>query len=135
MYSYIWDSVQNTICHLFKTQGVFFLNNPEVETKRSTAQSALNLKTETESMRETPLGLCIRVIVNEKPLSLEKTTSSFLSVSLINLRIYLLQSLSSAASIQSQFPSQIRDPSTHLPSPQRNCPTRQPGEPEPNIQE
>ena len=33
-----------------------------------------------ESMRVTPLGFCLRVIVNEKPLNLEKTTSSDLSV-------------------------------------------------------
>ena len=33
-----------------------------------------------ESMRVTPLGFCLRVIVNEKPLNLEKTTSSYLSV-------------------------------------------------------
>ena len=31
-------------------------------------------------MRKTPLGFCLRVIVNEKPLNLEKTTSSVLSV-------------------------------------------------------
>ena len=38
-----------------------------------------------ESMRVTLLGLCLRVIVNEKLLNLEKTTSSVLSVLLINL--------------------------------------------------
>ena len=32
-----------------------------------------------------PLGVCLRVIVNEKPLNLEKTTSIVLSVILINL--------------------------------------------------
>ena len=31
-------------------------------------------------MYVTPLGVCLRVIVNEKPLNLEKTTSSVLSV-------------------------------------------------------
>ena len=34
-------------------------------------------------MRETHLGLCLRVIVHEKPLKLEKTTSSVLSVLLL----------------------------------------------------
>ena len=38
---------------------------------------------ERESMRVTPLGFCLRVIVNEKPLNLEKTTSSVLSVLLL----------------------------------------------------
>ena len=36
-----------------------------------------------ESMRVTPLGFCLRVIVNEKPLNLVKTTSSVLSVLLL----------------------------------------------------
>ena len=35
-------------------------------------------------MRVTPLGLWLRIIVNEKLLNLEKTTSSALSVLLIN---------------------------------------------------
>ena len=35
------------------------------------------------SMRATPLGFCLRVIVDEKPLNLEKTTSSVLSVLLL----------------------------------------------------
>ena len=34
-------------------------------------------------MRVTPLGLCLMVIVNSKPLNLEKTTSSVLSVLLL----------------------------------------------------
>ena len=36
-----------------------------------------------ESTRITPLGLCLRVIVNEKPLNFEKSTSSVLSVLLL----------------------------------------------------
>ena len=36
-----------------------------------------------ESMRVTLFGFCLRVIVNEKPLNLEKTTSSVLSVLLL----------------------------------------------------
>ena len=39
------------------------------------------------SMRVTPLGLCLMVIVNEKPLNLEKTTFSVISVMLIDLRL------------------------------------------------
>ena len=35
------------------------------------------------SMHVTPLGFCLRIIVNEKPLNLEKTTSSALSVLLL----------------------------------------------------
>ena len=50
---------------------------------RSYANAALNNKTERESMRVTPLGFCLRVIVNEKLLNLEKTTSSVLSVLLL----------------------------------------------------
>ena len=38
----------------------------------------------------TPLGFCFRVIVNEKPLNLEKTTSSVLSDLLL---IYVLSYL------------------------------------------
>ena len=33
-----------------------------------------------ERIRVTPLGFFLRVIVNEKPLNLEKTTSSVISV-------------------------------------------------------
>jgi len=35
---------------------------------------------ESENMRVTPLDFCLRVIENEKPLNIEKTTSSGLSV-------------------------------------------------------
>ena len=38
---------------------------------------------ERESMRVTPLGFCLRVIVNEKHLNNKKTTSSVLSVLLL----------------------------------------------------
>ena len=58
----------------FQDLGVFLYNNPEAE-----AHDALNYKTERESMR-TFLGFCLRVIVNEKPINLEKTTSSILSI-------------------------------------------------------
>ena len=47
----------------------------------------LNYKTERRhvlhGMRETCLGFCLRVIVKRKPLNLEKTTSSVLSVLLL----------------------------------------------------
>ena len=46
----------------------------------------MNYKTE----REHALGLCLGVIVNEKLLNLEKTTSSVLSVVLINLWVKIL---------------------------------------------
>ena len=54
----------------------FFLvhKNPEAEAQWSSAQAALNYKTERESIRIPPFGLCLMVIVNEK------TTSSVLSV-------------------------------------------------------
>ena len=42
-----------------------------------------NPKAERESKHVTPLGFCLRVIVNENPQNLEKTTSSVLSVSLL----------------------------------------------------
>ena len=54
----------------------FFLvhKNPEAEAQRSSVQEALNYKTERESIRIPPFGLCLRRIVNEK------TTSSVLSL-------------------------------------------------------
>ena len=66
-------------------RGISFTITLRQKPKRSSAQTALNFKTERESMRVTPSGLCLRVIVNEKPRNLEKTTSSVLSVLLINL--------------------------------------------------
>ena len=56
----------------------FFVHN-EAETQRSYAH-ALSLSCNLSGMHVTPLGFCLRVIVNEKPLNLEKTTSSVLSV-------------------------------------------------------
>ena len=50
-------------------------------------------------MHETPLSLCLKVIVNEKPLNLETATSSVLSVIVNNLWVipcpYLFTSWSS----------------------------------------
>ena len=73
----------NTRFRLFKIQGFFVHNNPEAEAQRSSAQADLNYKTAIESMRclrGTPLFFCLRIIVNENPINLEKTTSSFQSV-------------------------------------------------------
>ena len=44
-----------------------------------------------EIIRVTHLGICLKVIVNEKPLNLEKTTSSVLSVLLLICNLYDLQ--------------------------------------------
>ena len=41
-----------------------------------------------EIIRVTHLGICLKVIVNEKPLNLEKTTSSVLSVLLLICNLY-----------------------------------------------
>ena len=55
--------------------------------QRNYAHAALNNKTEREpvilGMRITPLGFRLRVIVNEKLLNIEITTSSVLSVLLL----------------------------------------------------
>ena len=66
----------------FQDLGFFVNNNPEAEAQRSYAHVALNDKTEREHA-PTPLGFCLRVTVNEKPLNLEKKTSSVLSISLL----------------------------------------------------
>ena len=51
--------------------------NPKVEAQMSYGiEHTLSLW----SMRVTPVGFCLRVIVNEKPINLEKATSSVLSV-------------------------------------------------------
>jgi len=53
-----------------------------------------------ESMRcllGTPLGICLKLIVNKKTLNLEKTTSSVLSVILINLQPQLYNDYPSGA--------------------------------------
>ena len=40
-----------------------------------------------ENMRVTPLGFCLRVNCERKPLNLEKTTSSVISIIVINRRL------------------------------------------------
>ena len=60
---------------------MFFVhNNPEAEAKRSYAYAALNYKTKIHPVHLTPFGFCLRVLVSEKALNLEKTTSSVISV-------------------------------------------------------
>ena len=67
----------------FQDLGGFVHKNPETAAQRSYTHAALKDKIEKESMRVTPLGFCLRVIVNKNPLNLEKTTSSGLSVLLL----------------------------------------------------
>ena len=58
--------------------GFFVHNNTVAEAQRSSVQADLNNKMQRVSMRYlhgTPLGFCHVVIVNEKPLNLEKTSS------------------------------------------------------------
>ena len=68
-------------------------NNPEADAQRSYAHAELNYKTERESVLRrlsvTPLGFCLRVIVNDKLLILEKTTSIVLTVMFLIYGIYL----------------------------------------------
>ena len=54
----------------FQDLGFFVHNNHEEEAQRSSAIAVLNNKTERESIRITPLGFCLRVIVNETPQNL-----------------------------------------------------------------
>ena len=56
--------------HLGRSRGMFPAGSVELHYRER----------ERESMRVTTFGLCLRVIVNEKPLNLEKTTYSVLSV-------------------------------------------------------
>ena len=69
--------------------GFFVHNNLEAEAKRSYSHAALSYKTEREHARNS-LGFYLRVIMNEKPINLEKrhlhlekTTFSILSVLLL----------------------------------------------------
>ena len=61
----------------------FLLNILEVEAQRSYAHDLFLCLVIQPSMRVTPLGNCLMVIVKEKPLNIEKTTSSVLSVLLL----------------------------------------------------
>ena len=62
--------------------GFFVHNNPEAETQRSYAHVASNYKTERENGCVTPLGFCLKFIVNEKPLK-RRHLVSFLLFKLI----------------------------------------------------
>ena len=67
----------------FKISGFLVHIYPEADAQRSYAHAAYNYKTEIKYMRVTPLGFCLRVIVNEIPKNLDKTTSSVLYVIVI----------------------------------------------------
>ena len=62
--------------------GCFFHNNPEAKAQRSLNRLSLCLVIQ-RGMRVTPLGYCLRVVVNDKHLNLEKTVSSVLSILLL----------------------------------------------------
>ena len=65
----------------FQDLGFFVHNNPEPEAPWSYAYALfLYCNSRTRAQRVTPLGFCLGVIVNEKHLNLEKTTSSALLV-------------------------------------------------------
>ena len=80
-------TTQNTRRLLFYIYGVFVYKNSEAEAKRSSAESAhalsLSLSCNSTLPARNSFGLCLRVIVNQKPLNLEMTTSSVLSVLLL----------------------------------------------------
>jgi len=62
-------------------------NNPETEAQKSYMHDACSLHVLSFNAAcaygVTPFGFCLRVIVHEKPLNLEKTTYSVLSVMLL----------------------------------------------------
>ena len=66
----------------FQNLGVFSSKQPRGAQKLKGVKVDLQNR-ERESMRVTPLGFWLRVIVNEKPLNLLKTTLSVLSVLLL----------------------------------------------------
>ena len=69
--------------YMSSIQDFFFINNyPEAEGKRSYSLLSLCLVIQ-HGIRVTSLGFCLRIIMNEKPINLEKTTSSVLSVLLL----------------------------------------------------
>ena len=67
-----------------------FPHSPEAEAQRHACRVELQLR---ESMRITSLGFCLRFIVNEKPLNLEKTTSRVISVLLL-IYVYIIYRVS-----------------------------------------
>ena len=64
---------------MWSPQDFFVHNNPEAEAQKSYAHTLSLCPVIQRGMRVTSLGLCLRVIVNEKFLNLEKTTPSVLS--------------------------------------------------------
>ena len=66
----------------FQDLGNFFYNNPEAEAQRSFAH-ALSLCLIIQRDMRVTVEFCLRVIVNEQPLNIKKTTSSVLSVLLL----------------------------------------------------
>ena len=74
------------ICRLFKIQEFFVYDKPRAEAKR--IKRSLRLMTpQRKSMRITTLDICsLRVIMNEKPLNLEKATFSCFIYIVINLQ-------------------------------------------------
>ena len=69
--------------------GFFVHNNPESDTQRSSAQAALNYKTEKEHVPErNSFELLRQSYCKPKPLNLEKSTASVLSVLLLSYAIY-----------------------------------------------
>ena len=73
----------------FQDLGFFVYNNPEAEAQRSFAH-ALSLCLIIQRDMRVTVEFCLRVIVNEQPLNIKKTTSSVLSVLLL---IYGLHNL------------------------------------------
>ena len=69
--------------YMSSIQDFFFIyNNPEAEGKRSYSLLSLWIVVQ-HGIHVTSLGFCLRIIMNEKPINLEKTTSSVLSVLLL----------------------------------------------------
>ena len=88
--SFDWSSKNNTdrtLDVVFSRFRGFPFTIIEAEPQRSYAHSAQNYKTDRElvlrHMRLTPLGSCLRGIVNENPLNIERTTFRVLSMLLL----------------------------------------------------
>ena len=77
------NTEKNTRCRLFKIQGFLFHNNPEAEAQRRYVHAALNYKTGREHARNF-FGLLPQGYCEQNKTNLEKTTSSFLLVLLLN---------------------------------------------------
>ena len=71
------DRTLDVVFAIFK--GILFTITVSQKPEGVTRMQRLSTR-QTESMRVTPLGFCLRVIMNKKPLNLEKTTANVLSV-------------------------------------------------------